>query len=327
MPRLWLLLVTLVPCVVAQSDDDLSRGSNRVKIKIESESNRACDVRTRVSLMSDSGPAVAEGYANTQCVVEFFSVPAGNYHVVVTGPGIAGTREFEIEANKSQELEIPVSAAGDPKAAGASSATVAASELAVPRSAREKFASASQLMARNELPKALDQLHKAIEIDPTYAEAYNDLGVVYGRMGDKTQSRAALHEAIRLNDRLAPAYLNLARLEIADRNFTQAEKLLDKATAAGLDDSPTLILLASVELLTQDYDQALANCHKVHATPQAPHAAAHFIAARAYEHENRPTEALAELRTFLSEEQSGARADAVRKEMAALQSATQTAGR
>jgi Tfp pilus assembly protein PilF len=321
MPRLCLFLVTLVPCVVAQSDSDISRGSNRVRIRIESESNRACDVRTRVSLMSNSGPAVAEGYANTQCVVEFFSVPAGNYHVVVSGPGIAGAREFEIDANKTQELEVPVSALGEPKAVGAGSATVAANELTIPRSAKKKFESASQLIAKNNLPKALDQLHKAIDIDPTYAEAYNDLGVVYGRMGDKTQSREALQKAIRLNDRLAPAYVNLARLEIADRNFPEAEKLLGKATATGLNDAPTLILLASVELLTQHYDRAVANCHKAHATPQIPHAAAHYIAARAYEHENRPAEALAELRTFLSEEQTGVRAAAARKEMANLQAA------
>jgi tetratricopeptide (TPR) repeat protein len=325
MPRLCLLFVTLVPWAVAQSGSDASPGSNRVRIKIESESNRACDVRTRVSLVSDSGPAVAEGYADARCVVEFFSVPAGNYHVVVSGPGIAGDREFEIEANKTQELEVPVSALKDPKAPSASSATVAASELTVPRSAKKKFDSASRLIAENNLPKALDQLHSAIDIDPTYAQAYNDLGVVYGRMGDKAQSREALQHAILLNDHLAPAYVNLAQLEIAERNFSEAERLLNKAATAGLNDAPTLILLASVELLTRHYDQAIANCRKAHTSRQVPHAAAHYIAARAYEHEHRPMDALAELQILLSEEQSGARADAARKEMSTLQNAVQAA--
>jgi len=53
--------------------------------------------------------------------------------------------------------------------------------------------------------------------------------------------------------------------------------------------------------------------------PQDPHALAHYIAARAWEHENRPAEALTELQTFLQEEPSGPRADAVRKEIAGLQ--------
>jgi tetratricopeptide (TPR) repeat protein len=319
MPRLCFLLVTLVPCVAAQSDDDSSHGSNRVRIRIES--NRACDARTRVSLVSDSGPIVAEGYANSQCVAEFFSVAAGNYQVVVAGPGIAGTREFEIDANKTQELDVPVSASGQLKTAGVTSATVAASELTVPRSAKKKFDSASQLIAKNNLPKAIEQLHKAIAIDPSYAQAYYGLGVVYARMDDKTHSREALQEAIRLNNHLAPAYVNLALLEMTDRNFSEAEDLLDKATASGLDDPPTLILLASVELVTQHYDQAIANCHKAHAMPQVPHATAHYIAARAYEQQNRPAEALAELHVLLAEEQSGARADAARKEMAVLQAA------
>jgi tetratricopeptide (TPR) repeat protein len=323
MPRLCVLLVTLVSCAVAQSDGDTSRGPNSVRIKVANESNRACDIRTRVSLVSSSGPTVAEGYASTQCLVEFFGVPAGNYHVMVSGPGITGEREFAIDANKTQELEVPVSASGEPKAPGTSSATVAASELTVPSSAKKKFDHASQLIAKNDLPGALAQLHKAIEIDPTDDEAYNDLGVVYGRMGDKGHSREALEEAILLNDRLAAAYVNLARLELADRNYAMAERLLEKATASGIDDTPTLILLASVELLTQHYDQAIANSRKTHAAPQVPHAAAHYIAARAYEHENRPTEALAELQVLLSEEPSGARADAARKEMSALQSAVQ----
>jgi hypothetical protein len=41
----------------------------------------------------------------------------------------------------------------------------------------------------------------------------------------------------------------------------------------------------------------------------------HFIAARAFERQDRPQEALIELRMFLTEEPTGARADQVRKEI------------
>jgi hypothetical protein len=46
---------------------------------------------------------------------------------------------------------------------------------------------------------------------------------------------------------------------------------------------------------------------------------AHYVAARVFEYENRPADAVAELQTFLSEETPGPRADVARKEMTALQ--------
>jgi hypothetical protein len=46
---------------------------------------------------------------------------------------------------------------------------------------------------------------------------------------------------------------------------------------------------------------------------------AHYVAARVFEYENRPTDAVAELQTFLAEETPGPRADVARKEMTALQ--------
>ena len=325
MPRLCLLLTALVVCAFAEPGGDTFQASTHVRIRIAMESNRGCDPHTHVSLIDNSTPAIVEGFANSDCTVDFFGVSPGNYSVVVTGPGIVGSenREYEIDNRRVQDLDVRVRTSGESKSEHTDSAMVATTNLAVPRGAKKKFESAGQSIAKNDLPKALEQLRKAIDIYPTYADAYNDLGVVYRRLGDMAKSREALQEALRLNDRLAPAYANLARLEIADRNYPAAENLLEQATATGLDDTPTLMLLASVQLLTQHYDQVVTNCHRVHATPQVPHAVAHYMAATAYEHENRPAEALAELRTFLSEEQTGTRADAARKEISALQNAVQ----
>jgi len=58
----------------------------------------------------------------------------------------------------------------------------------------------------------------------------------------------------------------------------------------------------------------------VHAIPHQNLAVVHYIAARAFERENRLQEALAELQIFLTEESSGPRADHVREEIAKLKS-------
>jgi hypothetical protein len=71
--------------------------------------------------------------------------------------------------------------------------------------------------------------------------------------------------------------------------------------------------------LNHNYDQAIASSRKLHSIANTAHALAHYIAARAFEHQNRQDDAVTEFQTFLVEEPTGVRADAVRKEMSGLQ--------
>ena len=192
-------------------------------------------------------------------------------------------------------------------------------DMNIPKAAHKQFDKASESITREEWKKAIGQLDRAIEIYPQYVEAYNNLGVVYARMGDRTSERTALQKAVGLNDHFAPAWVNLARMAIVDRDFPTAETLLNKASALAPTDFQTLLILANVELMNLHYDQAIANCRKVHSMGQDSHALVHFIAARALEHEGRIPDAADELETFLKEEPSGVRADAARRELASLQ--------
>jgi tetratricopeptide (TPR) repeat protein len=196
---------------------------------------------------------------------------------------------------------------------------VAAVDLNIPERARKEFDKAAQFEAKGNWQRAIERLNKAIAIYPQYAQAYNNLGVAYGHLGDRVRNIEALQKAISLNDHFAAAYLNLARVAIVDRDFPQAEVLLNKATAIDSTDAQILGALANMELLDHHYEQALATCRRAHSTARGEHAVVHYVAARIFEQENRPLDAVAELRVFLSEEQSGPRADAARKEMIALQ--------
>jgi cytochrome c-type biogenesis protein CcmH/NrfG len=99
----------------------------------------------------------------------------------------------------------------------------------------------------------------------------------------------------------------------------RAENLLDKANSADPANAQMLTLLANVELLQQHYDQAIAACRKVHSLPGGSHAVVHYIAAHALEHENHFSDAVTEFQTFLKEEPTGERAEAVRKQLSSLQ--------
>ncbi len=319
------LTLLLVPCALAQFGSDMETTGN-VNVRVTFNDGRACNLQLHVQLMeSSSTTPVVEGYTNTSGMLEFPNIRIGNYHLLVSGEGIEETDSgvFEVDPRKvSQYQYVIVKRAGEANSTESkqhTDPTVAAVDLSIPASARNEFDKANEFMNKENWKKAIERLTKALEIYPKFAAAYNNLGVVYSRLKDRVLERQALQKAISINDHFAPAYVNLARMDIVDHNFPEAETMLGKATASDPNNPLTLVLLANVQLLDQHYDEAIANCRKAHSMPQDPHALAHYIAARAWEHENRPAEALSELQTFLQEEPSGPRADAVRKEIAGLQ--------
>lgn len=296
-----------------------------LKVRVTFLDGRPCNLQVRVELMSSASTSpVAEGYTNDAGMVQFNNVEIADYHAVVSGEGIIETDSgmFEVDNRRgSQYLYVSVKRTADASQASANlpgSSLVAAADLNIPAGAAKQFDKATELMARKEWKKAMVRLRQALALYPRYAAAYNNMGVAYAGLGDRGSERAALQMAIKLNDHFAPAFANLARMAIVDRDFPGAETLLEKATAIDPTDLPAIVLLANVELLDRHYELAIANSRKAHSLGQSSHSLVHYIAARAFEHQNRPADAATEFQTFLSEEPSGARADAVRKELASL---------
>ena len=113
--------------------------------------------------------------------------------------------------------------------------------------------------------------------------------------------------------------MNLGMLSIVEKKYTEAEDLLGQGSASDPANPQILMLLAQAQLLTGHYDQAIASKAKLHALPHhEKYAKVHYIAARAFEHENNAPEAVAELQTLLTEQPDGPLADAVRKELTNL---------
>lgn len=197
-------------------------------------------------------------------------------------------------------------------------ASISVADLSIPPRARKEFEKASELIQKREFQKALERLNRAIAIDPAFALAYNNLGVVYSHLGDSVSDRKALERAIALSDHFALAYENLGRLDITDADFSGAEAALQKASNFDPQNPVTLILLGYSELMQNHFDGAIATSQKAHALNQ-PHAFAHRIAARALEQEHQYPEAIAELKVCLAEEPAGSRADAARRELEIVQ--------
>lgn len=305
--------IVLVGSLSAQFDSSIVLQRLRVRVDV---SNGFCDHSTHVRLTGPNG-TVAEGDANDQCEVDLGNIPIGTYNLKVSGQNFAETDEVVNLSRASTELEVNVKRTDGSNTAVTAGAFVSAADLAIPRTAQKEFEKSNDLIARQDFERAIQSLDRAIAIYPAYASAYNNLGVVYARLGDRDRERDALQKALSINDRFAPAYVNLGRMSIATGDFPSAESELTKAASYDPKDAMTLVLLAYSKFMDKHFDDVITASRKAHAL-QGTHAFAHQLAARAFEQKRDATSAIVELEQFLKEEPDGQRADVARKELTAV---------
>ena len=315
--RVLVVFVLLAGSAGAQLDAGTATRQVRVRVAF---TNGGCDP-AHVTLMGQRS-SVAEAAADEKCEVNFANVPVGSYHLTAQGRTFAATDSGSIDVSStgSAEFEVKVKRTTDFEwnRGMTSMALVSTSDLGVPARARREFDKANELLAKQDLSQALQKLNKAIAIYPSFAVAYNNLGVIYARLGEPKREREALEKAISVDDHLALAYANLGRLSIGASDFSSAATALSKATAFDPTEPVTLLLLAYAEFMDRRFDDAIAATRKAHGLQGHP-AFVHRVAARALEQNRDLDRAIAELRLFLEEEPSGPQADAVRNELEVVQ--------
>jgi tetratricopeptide (TPR) repeat protein len=312
--RALVVLFLLGPSASAQLDTRTATRPVHVKVAF---TTGGCDSPTHVTLSAEDR-RIAEGDVNGKCEVNFVSVPLGNYHLIVSGQTFSTTDSGNIDVTASGDTKfgVKVKRANDFEwnYGLSTKAFVAASDLAAPTRARKEFDKANELLAKQDLAQAVQKFNKAIALYPSYAVAYNNLGVIYARLGEPQRERQALEKAIGIDDHFALAYTNLGRMNIAASDFSSAVAALQKASALDQTESVTLLLLGYAELMEQRFNDAVATSRRAHGLQDHP-AFVHRVAARALEGQRELAGAIEELQQFLEEEPRGPRADAARKEL------------
>jgi tetratricopeptide (TPR) repeat protein len=96
-------------------------------------------------------------------------------------------------------------------------------------SATDWFNKAYNAHENKEYDKAILFYLRVIELDPDYAWAYINLGLVYGNQGNKTKAIELFEKAIELDPDIAIAYNNLGFAYKDQGNITKAIQLYEKA--------------------------------------------------------------------------------------------------
>jgi spermidine synthase len=107
-----------------------------------------------------------------------------------------------------------------------------------PQRAAGWYFAASASFLRGDVDSTLPLVHRAIELDPKYADAYNLLGAIRGTAGDIGAARDAFRMSLRLDPRDAVTYVNLAQLELAAGQRVVAADLFAEALSLDPNSGP-----------------------------------------------------------------------------------------
>jgi Flp pilus assembly protein TadD len=135
---------------------------------------------------------------------------------------------------------------------------------------------------QKEFSKAIQAYQKAIELDPNYVEAYNNLGIIYQMMGDVDRAFGAYQKATEISPRYEKGYNNLGILLLLKGRYEEALEAFQKVLAINPNNIESHINLGILFKKKGQWDEAIESYQKALAI-EPLHRETHYNIALLYE--------------------------------------------
>ena len=169
----------------------------------------------------------------------------------------------------------------------------------VPRGAWREFNQGRADLRKGRANEAADHLNTAVTIDPEFADAHNDLGVTYFRLGDYERSIEHMRKAIELDPGHQPATNNLCVLLLKTKRYAEGGQVADRLLKRGAS-SAILHYTAAASLIAEHGSMSLALYHLRKAQDDIPKV--RLVIAYFLQESGRREEAVHEIETYLRTE-------------------------
>lgn len=193
-------------------------------------------------------------------------------------------------------------------------AALSARELAVPREAREEFAKGyKELTERKNPERSVQHFQKAIELHPSYDEAYVQLALAYFEQRQRANALRTLAKAVDVYPQNARAFALMGKVLIDTNQVEPGIQALEEALAIDETLWGAHADLGSALLYRKELDRALTHARRAfELNSQVP--LTHVLLASVLQERKEYAEAIKVLDEFLREFPSGKLADEVRKQ-------------
>lgn len=124
------------------------------------------------------------------------------------------------------------------------------------------FNSGVHFYNQREFSKAIQAYQKVIELDPTYVEAYNNLGIIYQMVGDMDRAFGAYQKSTEINPRYEKGYNNLGILLFLKGRYEEAVEAFQKALAINSNNIESHINLGILFKKKDEWEKATESYQK-----------------------------------------------------------------
>ncbi len=196
---------------------------------------------------------------------------------------------------------------------------ISLASLKVPKAAEKEFSKGKELKEKKKYDESLTHLQKAVSLYGSYAEAYNEIGMVYMRQNNPAEAETAYRKAIEVDPKWTYAYLNLAQLQLTKNQLPELLKTTSQVLALDNRLAPahyyTAIAQATMGNLEEAEKSALAaDQSEENKVPQV-----NWLLGRIYEARGDSGNALNRYKLYLKDHPTGTAAEQAKAAIAKLE--------
>lgn len=253
----------------------------------------------RVEIHDTSGGLIAAGYTNAAGVLELNGRFANGTYEVIATHGLSEARErLQMSGGfASASIRLPSSVDQDNRAGGSTSVSVA--QYKVPDKARKLFRKAQELLEKSKIEEASENLRKALEIYPKYAEALCLRGVLKIDHQDREGAIADLDQAIQIDSSYAMSYFALGAVYNLMSRFDDALRTLERGTTLAPTAWQGYFETAKADIGKANYTTALRHLDKAQTLIRESYPPINLLKGHALIALKQYPEAMVELEAFL----------------------------
>lgn len=251
--------------------------SCELHVSVRNSSGKA--VQARLNL-TDTGVFTRTTATDSFGDATFLNLPAADFRLFVRLSDDHETVEdVSTDGPDCQQFEI-VRMGGATDSLGSSEVFIG--DLNAPKTARRLYSKAVKNLHRQDWRDAENELEQAVRIHPTFARAYDALGVAASENGDLLEAHTAFRDAINLRRNYPEAYLNFARSLMRQGLDEEADRLLNALLSFDSENSTGNSLLAECLFDEQKYTELIALSRRIHLQHLPHHAVVHEYVAEVY---------------------------------------------
>jgi FimV-like protein len=125
----------------------------------------------------------------------------------------------------------------------------------VPKKAKKEYVKADDKLREGDIHSSLEHLRKAVEIDPEFMEAHNNLGARYLMLGEMGKAHDAFKRALELDPHSPLVQVNMAIVLLALRDARGAETAARRSMELDPSDLKSKYILGLALYTQQQYTQ------------------------------------------------------------------------